>query len=233
MTATRQAARFHLPLAIALSLLTSGVAMAAGEGEGIDKVNGSITAEAGQAYGDLDTVNGSIRLEDRSAARDVQTVNGSIKAGDGIQADDVGTVNGGIRVGRDARIAGGLETVNGGIFVDRGGEVAKGIATVNGAIGIVATELGGGIETVNGDITVGVDSHVRGGIHVEKPTSNWMPIRFGKNRKPRIVIGPNAVVDGELVFEREVTLYVHASARTGAVRGATPVAFDTPSAPRD
>src|SRR5690606_14662694 len=125
------------------------------------------------------------------------------------------------------------ETVNGGIFVDSGGNVANNIETVNGAIGIVGTELGGGIETVNGDITVGVDSHVHGGIKVSKPTSNWMPIKFGNNRKPRIVIGPNAVVDGELVFEREVTLYVHTSARIGKVTGATPVAFDTPRAPRD
>jgi len=74
---------------------------------------------------------------------------------------------------------------------------------------------------------------VRGGLKVNKPTSNWMPIRFGSNRKPRIVIGPNAVVDGDLVFEREVVLYVHASARIGKVTGATPVAFDTPRAPRD
>ena len=30
----------------------------------ISKVNGSITADAGQTYGDLDTVNGSIRIGD-------------------------------------------------------------------------------------------------------------------------------------------------------------------------
>ena len=234
MPATR-----HLSLAFALSLLlATGFAAAASdgvavEGADIDKVNGSITAESGQTYGNLETVNGSIRIEDGAHARDAQTVNGGIKAGDAIEAGDLGTVNGGIRIGTRARISGGIETVNGGIFVDRGGSVANGIETVNGAIGIVATELGGGIETVNGDITVGIDSHVRGGIKVSKPTSNWMPIKFGNNRKPRIVIGPNAVVNGDLVFEREVTLYVHTSARIGTVTGATPVAFDTPSAPRD
>lgn len=224
-------ANIRLPLALALSLLLAAPAFAA-DGEDIDKVNGSITAEAGKSYGDLETVNGSIRLEDGARIGDAQTVNGSVKAGDDVQAEDVGTVNGSLHFGTKARIEGGLETVNGGIFVDRGGQVAKGIETVNGAIGIVATELGGGIETVNGDITVGVDSHVRGGIKVNKPTSNWMPIRFG-NRKPRIVIGPNAVVDGDLVFEREVTLYVHKTARTGKIIGATPAAFDTPSAPKD
>ena len=224
----------RLPLAIALSLLlATGTVAAAPDGADIDKVNGSITAESGQVYGDLDTVNGSIRLEDGAHVRDAETVNGGIKAGDDIEADDVGTVNGDIRIGERARIGGGLETVNGGIFVDRGGNVAKGIETVNGAIGIVATEVGGSIETVNGDITVGIDSHVRGGLKVHKQNSTWLPIRFGNNRKPRIVIGPNAVVEGDLVFEREVTLYVHASARIGNVTGATPVAFDTPRAPRD
>ena len=226
--------KFRLPLALALSLLaTSTIAMASDDGEDIDKVNGSITAEAGKAYGDLETVNGSIRFEDGAHAKDAQTVNGSLKLGDNIAAEDLGTVNGSIQIGTQARIGGGVETVNGGIFVDRGGNVTKGIETVNGAIGIVATELGGGIETVNGDITVGVDSHVHGGIKVNKQTSNWMPIKFGSNRKPRIVIGPNAVVDGDLVFEREVVLYVHKTAHIGKVTGATAVAYDTPRAPQE
>src|SRR3546814_9761735 len=94
------------------------------------------------------------------------------------------------------------------MFVGRGGNVAKGIETVNGAIGIVATVLGGGIETVNGDITVGIDSHVRGGLQVHKQNSIWLPIPFGSHRKLRIVIGPNAVVAGSLVFASEVTPYV-------------------------
>src|SRR3546814_8253871 len=68
---------------------------------------------------------------------------------------------------------------------------------------------------------------------LHKQNSTWLPIQFGSNRKPRIVIGPNAVVEGDLVFEREVTLYVHSSARIGKVTGATPIAFDTPRAPRD
>ena len=224
----------RLPFVLALSLLlASGTVAAASDGADIDKVNGSITAESGQVYGDLDTVNGSIRLEDGTHARDAQTVNGGIKAGDDIEAEDVGTVNGDVHVGERARISGGIETVNGGIFVGSGGNVAKNIETVNGAIGIVSTEVGGNIETVNGDVTVGIDSHVRGGLKVHKQNSTWLPIQFGSNRKPRIVIGPNAVVEGDLVFEREVTLYVHSSARIGKVTGATPVAFDTARAPND
>ena len=118
------------------------------------------------------------------------------------------------------------------VFVDRGGDVARDVETVNGAIGLVDTDLGGGIETVNGDITVGVGSHVKGGIRVEKPTGNW-GLRMGKPKVPRIVIGPNAVVEGNLVFEREVTLHVHQSARIGNVSGATAQRYSTATPPQD
>ena len=155
----------------------------------------------------------------------------------GIQADvdatagSLETVNGGIRIEGRNRVA-SIETVNGSIFAGRGSDVSHGVETVNGAIGLVDTDVGGNVNTVNGDVTVGVDSHVRGGITVEKPRGGGMGIAF-KPRIPRIVIGPGAAVDGPLVFKREVKLYVHNTARIGTVTGATPVAFDTPTAPKD
>jgi hypothetical protein len=68
---------------------------------------------------------------------------------------------------------------------------------------------------------------VVGGIKVDKP-SGWS---WGKQRPPRIVIGPDSEVGGELVFEREVELYVHSSAKTGAIRGAEAIRYDTPTPP--
>ena len=204
-----------------------------GHGQDIDKVNSSITAEAGQTYGDLSTVNGGIRIEAGAHVEEAETVNGSIRADDAIQSRSLSTVNGSIHVGERAQIDGKIETVNGGIYVDRGGKVSRGIETVNGAIGMIDTDLGGGIETVNGDITVGTGSHVKGGIHVEKPNHGWGGLRMGKKKIPKIVIGPNAVVEGPLVFEREVKLYVHASARIGRVTGATAQRFDGATPPQD
>jgi hypothetical protein len=221
--------RNALCLSIAL-VFAAPAAFAAGEN--IDKINGSITAEAGQGYGDLETVNGSITLESGSSADSAETVNGSIRVADNVQARSLSTVNGSIRAGGKAQLSGAAETVNGSIFFDRGSRIGDGVSTVNGAIGLVETEVGGDIETVNGDITVGIGSHVRGHVKVEKPTSNWMPINLNK-RKPRIVIGPNAVVDGPLIFEREVTLYVHNTARTGKITGATAVRYDGARAPQD
>ena len=217
-------------LALALALGANG-ATAQEVVRDIDKVNGDIVAGAGQRHGDLDTVNGSIDLGNGARAKDVETVNGGIRAGNEVSTGDVATVNGSIRFGQRARIDGKVETVNGSIFIDRGSYVRGDVSTVNGGIGVIDTDIGGDIETVNGDITVGIGSHVRGGIKVEKPSKGWWQI--GKQKVPRIVIGPGAVVDGPLVFEREVTLYVHASARTGTVQGATTRRYDTPTAPRD
>ena len=216
-------------------LALSSVASAAGHdgpGRDIDKVNGSITASAGEAYGDLSTVNGGIDLERGARVGDVETVNGGIEAADDVGARSVSTVNGAIRFGKQARIDGDVETVNGGIFIDRGGNVRRDVSTVNGAIGLVDTDLGGDIETVNGDVTVGVGSHVKGGIHVEKPNGNW-GLRWGKPKVPRIVIGPDAVVEGPLLFKRDVTLYVHKTARIGPVTGATAVSYDGARPPKE
>ncbi|MFT4198051.1 MAG: hypothetical protein QM601_09095 [Pseudoxanthomonas sp.] len=198
--------------------------------QSIDKVNGSISAEPGQAYGSLETVNGSIRIGSGASTGDASTVNGAIAVGDRATTGGLETVNGGIKAGREVTVHEGVETVNGSIFFDRGGRIGKDVETVNGGIGLVATQVGGDVETVSGDITVGVDSHVRGGIKVEKNKS-W--IQFKPQRDPRIVIGPNAVVEGALVFERPVKLYVHSSARIGPVTGATAVPFSTPTAPQD
>ncbi|QLQ27538.1 hypothetical protein H4W19_13985 [Pseudoxanthomonas mexicana] len=219
MTRTRTALLLTLALATTPALAQQDVS----------KVNGSVSADAGQAYGDLETVNGSVSIAAGATVEDASTVNGSITVGDKAQAASLETVNGAIRIGKDVQVRKDVETVNGSIFTDRGTTIGGNVDTVNGAIGLVGTQLAGGIETVNGDITVGIGSHVKGGIKVEKPRG-WS---IKPRRDPRIIIGPNAVVEGPLVFERPVTLYVHTSARIGAVTGATAKPFSTDTAPTE
>jgi hypothetical protein len=60
-----------------------------------------------------------------------------------------------------------------------------------------------------------------GGILVEGAGSEWR----GARRVPRIVIGAGAVVSGALRFDREVDLYVHATARVGPITGANAIKF--------
>ncbi len=212
-------------------LLTLALVSATGwASDNISKVNGAIHAEAGRSYGDVETVNGSITIDDGVTIREASTVNGSISVGNNVRAGSLETVNGAIKAGGKVEVDGSVEAVNGSVFFDRGSRIRDDVETVNGAIGLVDTDVGGNLETVTGDITVGVGSHVKGGIKVEKPKGNF---NLKSSRVPRIVIGPNAVVEGPLVFEREVTLHVHRTAKIGPVTGATAKPFDTAAAPND
>ena len=191
------------------------------KGVDIDKVNGSINTEAGTHYGELETVNGSIMIDAGVSADSAETVNGGIDVDDKATVGSLETVNGGIDIGEAVEVAQGVATVNGGIGLDRGTRVHGKVETVNGRIELEAAEVGQGLATVNGDITVGADSIVRGGILVEKPQGSWFNWGTSTRKVPRVEIGANAVVEGTLVFEHEVQLFVHESAKIGKVSGAT------------
>ena len=206
---------------LAAGLLLSVPAFA--EDEDVDKVNGSIRIDDGQSAGDLSTVNGSIRIGDKAKARELETVNGSISMGSDATATEIENVNGSVTMGARSRLEGRIESVNGSITLDDGVEVVGSVENVNGKIRLEAARVGGGIVTTNGGIDVLGNSRVEGGIHVEKPSGSWFS--FGKDDPPRIVIGPGAVVNGTLRFDREVELYVSDKATVGTIVGATPVKF--------
>jgi DUF4097 and DUF4098 domain-containing protein YvlB len=204
------------PALLAL-LFAASTAVAAAPAD-ISKVNGSIRAEAGVTYGELSAVNGSIRIEDGAVVRVADTVNGTISLQDRAQVGKASTVNGSIDLGPGATVETGASTVNGAIRLAQGAEVGGDVETVNGTIRMEAARIGGDIETVNGSILVGAGSQVSGGITVRKPATSWF--NFGsKNKPPRVEIGANAVVLGELRFEREVELIVHPTAKIGKVIG--------------
>jgi DUF4097 and DUF4098 domain-containing protein YvlB len=192
--------------------------------DSIDKVNGSIRVEAGQDIDDVETVNGSIRLDDDAKAEDISTVNGGVTLGRRAQARSIENVNGSITLREGAKVARGVDSVNAAITLEKGADVGGKVDNVNGAIELEEAHVGGGIGTVAGNIEIGANSRVENGIHVEKPHGDWS-VHFGKKKVPRIVIGPNAVVQGALVFDREVELYVSDRATIGQVQGATAVKF--------
>jgi len=208
--------RTLLSLLIALSV--SGAVMA---DDDISKVNGTASVEDGQHAGDVHTVNGSVRIGARAVVQRATTVNGSVELGDAATASTVKTVNGAVRLHEKSR-ANEVETVNGRVELARGAEVTGHLSNVNGDINLDGAHVGGGIETVNADITVGDGSRIEGGILVKKPSSSWF---HENNRLPKIVIGPHAVVQGSLTFERPVELYVSDSATVGKIEGTTAKTF--------
>jgi len=208
------------------ALLAAGVATAADD---IDKVNGSIHVPDNATAGKLSTVNGSIHVGDGAHATDASTVNGSIHIGANDTLESLDTVNGGIHVGAGAKIAKTIEAVNGSIALATGADVSGKVSNVNGSIALDAAHAGGGIETTSGDIAIGANSRVEGGILVRADTS-WF--HFGVSRDPRVVVGPHAVVQGDMVFKRSVQLYVSDSATVGKIDGATPVKFSGDKPPQ-
>ena len=178
--------------------------------ENIDKVNGSIRIEGSRTVGDLSTVNGSIDVGEGSRAepRDGQRLDPAETA---CRRGSVETVNGSISLGADAQVLESAETVNGRITLEKRAQVGGRTETVNGDLLLDEAKVDGQLRTVNGDITVGAASHVGGGILIED-TKGW---KLGSTKRvPKIVIGPGAVVDGTLRFEREVKLYVSSPRRS-------------------
>jgi hypothetical protein len=204
------------------SRVNGSIHVASGEHAGdLSTVNGGIDVGHDARADDISTVNGRIRLDDAVTAGQIETVNGSIDIGAGTSVHGLEAVNGSIRSRKDGRIAGDVTAVNGAITLAQGTTVGGAVENVNGDIDIAGTVIDGRVKTVSGDIDIGRGSHVRGGLLVDKP-SGW---HSREGSPPRIVIGPDAGVEGSLVFKREVELYVSERATVGPIEGATPVRF--------
>lgn len=219
----------RISVIVMLSLFTFASAHA--EGKDIDKVNGAIVASAGETYGKLETVNGAIRIEEGVSADSAETVNGSITVAAKVHVGSLEAVNGSIRIGEDAVIARGVETVNGGITLASGAAVGGTLETVNGSIRLEHA-LAGAIKTVNGDIVLSNASVVHGDITIDQSHS-WSLFSFGKPRVPKVVVGAHSKVEGEMVFKREVELWVHDSATVGKITGATAKAYSGEQPPEE
>jgi DUF4097 and DUF4098 domain-containing protein YvlB len=191
---------------------------------GSHAINGSIHVSAGTPGGEVTTVNGSIRADDNAQLSGGHTVNGNISLGDHATATSLTTVNGGISLGADAHVSETVTTVNGTLALRPGAQVGGRLANVNGTIILAGATVSGGITTVNGNIDIGANSHVQGGIIVHKPSTGFFHW-WSDSDKPRVVVGPGAVIEGTMKFDRAVRLYVSDTATIGQVTGATPVKF--------
>lgn len=216
---------YRILAAVAVIFVLSGCDISV-DGDGSTKVNGSVHVEAGKAAEEAHTVNGSIHVDDNAAVTSAGTVNGSVRLGAHATATSAKTVNGAISLGEGAHVSGSASSVNGDLTLASGAEVSGSLTNVNGKINLNSAHVAGGIKTVSGDIHILGASHVEGGILVEKPNS----ILFN-SEDPVIVIGPGAVVQGDLRFERKVKLYVSDKATIGTVTGATPIAFSGDNPP--
>jgi DUF4097 and DUF4098 domain-containing protein YvlB len=205
------------------------IAALGGCGMGPEGINGPANIAAGQTSGDVSRVNGSINVGEGATIGHANTVNGSIELGARATATGANTVNGGITLAEGAKMSGDVNTVNGSVTLGEDADIGGSVTNVNGDIKLTKAHIGRGIHTINADIEIGANSRLEGGIEVKKPSG----ISFGADKGvPRIVIGPGAVVEGTMKFERPVKLYVSDTATIGTVEGATPEKFSGSDAPK-
>ncbi len=191
--------------------------------EGGSTVNGAIRVPAGQQAGPVSTVNGSITVENGATAGAARAVNGAIRLDTHATVESATSVNGSVVLADAARVKTDVKSVNGEIELQKHAEVSGSVSTVDGAINLTDAKVGGGLKTVAANISIMGSSHVDGGILVEK--ASGITFETSSTSRPRIVIGPGAVVQGNLTFKREVLLYVSDKATVGPVAGATAVTF--------
>jgi hypothetical protein len=164
----------------------------------------------------VNSINGNLRLDDGVEAGKLNTINGRIAVGNNVEVREINSINGEVRGGAGLRVRGDVKTVNGSVQLAEDSRIDGDLMTVNGRVQFTRTEVFGTVRTVNGDIDSGSGSRLRGGLIVEDPRGNT------SGDGPTIVIGPQSRVDGDIVFEREGRLFVHASATVGKVTGTTP-----------
>ncbi len=187
------------------------------ENSGQSSVNGSITVgDNSVVNGSLNTVNGSIKVGENTRLKDAETVNGSVKVGSGSTVDDVNSVNGTISVAEMVTVEGEIEVVNGKISLQKGTNVADSVSNVNGEIWLAGAEVGGNVSTVSGDVTLSDAAVLKGDLIVEKP-GGWG--RKRNKRTPTVIVGPDTRIDGQIVLEQKVDLFISETANIGGVRG--------------
>lgn len=206
-----------------LALLLSTAVGAQDESQYLFNGEHSVRLAADVEAGNLQTTHASIHIGERSKVGDVKTIDGEVVLGKGSRANSVRSLDGAVRLEEGVKIVHRVATAGGAILLDDHVDVAGPVSTADGEIRLESAHVGGGIITRRGNIHVGGGSRVENGIRVRR--SFCLCINGGSLTNPRVVIGPGAVVQGALIFERKVTLYVSSTATIGEVVGATSVRF--------
>lgn len=191
---------------------------AGSESDGATTVNGSISVGDGAVVTDtLRTVNGRIRVGEKATIEDAATVNGSLVIDAGASASNLTTVNGAVSLGENVAVSGDVEAVNGAIRLEQGSKVSRSVSNVNGDMDLAGSEIGGNVTTVSGDIELSQGAVIEGDLIVEKPGSWGWGNR--NDTLPKVIIGPGSAVSGTIRLEREVELFISATATVGGVEG--------------
>lgn len=194
-------------------LLLGGLALPlAGHALDLDQVN-DVTSSTPQI--DHISANSPIKLEDHAQAKKIQTYGGSVTLGQHALAKSIKTSKGDVTIGANSEVSKNVQTQSGSITLDQA-HVDGAVSSTSGSIELKQATVDGDVQNTNGDITIGANSTVNGGIKI-LPAKGFAKLM---TRTPTVVIGPKAVVKGNLNFAHDTKLKVSDTAQIGQVTGA-------------
>lgn len=185
-------------------------------------INGDISIGSGAVVdGDMSTINGDVHAATGAHVGKLTTVNGDISVDHDAQTGELTNVNGNIQLGQHVAANGNVTTVNGDIQTGNGAHIQGDITDVNGNIALCAVKAEGDLRFVNGTLLIKTGSEIKGSVIAKKPKFD----SSDELHEPVVIVGPHAIVDGPITFERPGRLYLSDSAVIHAVSGATPEKF--------
>ncbi|PIP80831.1 MAG: hypothetical protein COW84_03085 [Gammaproteobacteria bacterium CG22_combo_CG10-13_8_21_14_all_40_8] len=204
-------------VSLAFASLLSSTALMAQEHS---TVNSDIEVHSGEGAQDVSSVNGDILVHDNAEVGSIATVNGDINIQSGATLGSISTVNGDIDLDTNVSISKDIGSVNGDMHFKSGSKIQGDITSVNGDLDLDNVNVQGHITVVTSDIEIKNGTHIEGGLRVKKSKhQGWFltMLNFSKDNKPKIIIGDNVVINGPVVFEREVDLTMAKSAKVATI----------------
>lgn len=189
------------------------------EANDLKSVNGGIRVGKDYVLGDVSTVNGRIQLGPNTQADTVRSQNGDVQVDPGSRLQKLHTVNGHQRL-IGTHIVGNVSSVNGSIHLEDECRVDGDLITNNGRVFVEHSEVRRNFEMGDGSLEL-YHATIAGDLVVRKK-SFWEHVSLDLMFDifpPRIIIGPHSRIEGRLVANRRIELYVHETARVASIEG--------------
>lgn len=183
---------------------------------------------AGTSPRSIYSVDGEVQVQSHARAKKVHSVDGDVTLGAFARARAIDTVDGRVQLGRQAVCEHDIADVDGDIVLGRLARVGGDVRTYDGSLLADDANVDGGIRTVSGRIELRGNTHVHGGITLDKPKPSNGSDSAAAKRLPVIVIGPGVTVDGPIIAHHGGILRVSHQAWVGPIRGLETQWFDGP-----
>ncbi len=205
---------------------------------GVDTTSGNVVLDAdARVFGKIDVTSGDITLGPRAQSATIDSTSGNVHvmqsaivngaidttSGDvrlmaGARSNGIDTSSGNVELAANVSVNGTIDTSS-GYVVGTAAQIMGSIDTSSGDISLTASRVNGSVLTNSGRVHVVMRSVIGGNLKLRKNNCDWSWFSSCKTQETTVIIGANSAINGALIAERPVRLYVHPSARVGRIIG--------------